>query len=147
MDFDYTQLPSGYTLCPNAECPRADQCLRQALFNDVPASLTSIRILSPAATRQAAGPRCPHFRALEMRRFARGIDALLVQLRTFPYNDSVWLKKKVYNYFGRWAYYEIKHKRRLITPEEQAEIQRIFRSKGISAEPAFDGYVVQNDFN
>lgn len=146
MDFDYAQLPSGYVLCPNVECPRAGQCLRQALFNGVPANCTYIRILSPAAARQAAGPQCPHFRALETRRFAQGIDALLAQLRTFPYNDAVWLKRKVYEYFGRWAYYEIKHKRRLITPEDQDEIRRIFRLKSISAEPAFDEYLDRYDF-
>ena len=55
MDFDYTQFPKSYTLCPNTKCPRAEQCLRQALYNDVPASITYLHILSPAASRQLAG--------------------------------------------------------------------------------------------
>ncbi len=41
MDFDYAQLPSGYVLCPNEACPRAGQCLRQALFNGVPYCILS----------------------------------------------------------------------------------------------------------
>ena len=145
MDFDYTQLPSDYILCPHTECPRAGQCLRQALFNGVPASLSSIRILPPAAARQAAGPRCPHFRALETRRFARGIDALLAQMRTFSYDDALWLKRKVYNFFGKNKYYDIKHLRRLVTPEEQEEIVSIFRRRGITALPAYDEYIDKFD--
>lgn len=145
MDFDYAQLPSGYVLCPNEACPRAGQCLRQALFNGVPASCKYIRILSPAAARQAAGPQCPHFRALETRRFAQGIDALLAQLRTFPYDDAVWLKRKVYEYFGKNKYYDIKNRIRLVTPEEQEEVVSIFRRRGITALPVYDEYIDKFD--
>lgn len=146
MDFDYTQLPQDYALCPHTACPRAAQCLRQALYNDVPGTLTYIRILSPAAARRAAGAQCPHYRSAETRRFAQGIDALLEQLRTFSYNDAVWIKREIFRFFGKWMYYQIKNRHRLVTPEDQEAIRKIYRSKGIDAEPTFDLYIDKYDF-
>lgn len=146
MDFDYTQFPKSYTLCPNTKCPRAEQCLRQALYNDVPASITYLHILSPAASRQLAGASCPHFRPIRLVRFTRGIDALLAQLRKFSYDDAVWLKREVYEYFGKNRYYEIKNRKRLITPEEQEVILSFFRQRGITERPSYDEYIDKFDY-
>ena len=146
MDFDYTQFPKNYTLCPNTECPRAGRCLRQALYNNVPASITYLTILSPAASRQLAGGSCPHFRPIQLVRFARGIDALLAQLRKFPYDDAVLLRREMYEYFGKNKYYEIKNRKRLVTPEEQEEILSFFRKRGIAECPLYDEYIVNFDY-
>lgn len=145
-DFDYNELPASYTLCLYEGCPRATQCLRCALGLGVPAERTQIRILSPAAARRLAGDQCPHFRPIVKYSYARGIESLLRQLRSFPYDDAVWIKDKVYNFFGRWKYYEIKHGDRLVTPEEQAEIRKYFLKRGITAEPSFDERVEQFSF-
>ncbi len=137
-DFDYNDLPESYALCLYDGCPRAGECLRYTLAQGVPAGHTYIKILSPAAARQSAGAACPHFRPIVKYAYARGIESLLRQLRTFPYDDSVWIRRSVYNYLGRWKYYEIKHGNRLVTPEEQETIRNFFRKKGISAEPSYD---------
>lgn len=89
LDFDYTQLSKYYAFCTQADCPLAAQCLRHALMEGLPSSLTYIRILSPAVSRGLAGRDCPHFSSADKKRFARGIEALLAQLQTFSYKDAV----------------------------------------------------------
>ena len=145
LDFDYSQLPKHYVFCTQADCPRASQCLRHALMAGLPASLTYIRILSPVVSRGLAGRDCPHFSAADKKRFARGIEALLAQLQTFNYKDAVWLKRKIYNYFGKNSYYRTRHGERLITPRHQEQIRQFFLERGIDAEPVYDEYIYRYD--
>lgn len=145
IDFDYTQLSSEYALCPHEACPRAEQCLRQLLFNGVPAERTYIRLLSPAAARRAAGPKCPYFRPAEKIRLATGIEGVLRQLKRLPYDDAVSARHGVFGVFGKSAFYRIRHGKRLVSPAEQEQVRAVLRRFGLQEEPAFDGYIYRYD--
>ncbi len=145
-DFDYNELPASYTLCLYEGCPRAAQCLRCALGIGVPAERTQIRILSPAAARQmAAGGQCPYFAPVRKVRFVRGIDSLLTQIRTLPYDQAVGAKNGVMGCFGTRTYYRVRSGERLVSPDEQAKIARVLRAWGLREEPVYDNCIYTYD--
>lgn len=144
-DFDYTLLPDTYVLCLHDACPRAQECLRHAIAEGVPATHTSIRVLSPAAARRMAAEECTYFRPIRKVRYARGIENVLKQLEQLPYRQARMARDAVYGFFGRNMFYRIRHSERFIFPEEQKRIAALFRRVGLAEEPQFDEYVERYD--
>ena len=68
-------------------------------------------------------------------------------LDDIPHATAVAIRKEIYSLMGRSMYYRILNKERLLHPIEQEQIADIFRQYGISAKPAFDGYVDKYDWS
>lgn len=145
-DFDYNELPVYYTLCLYGDCPQAGQCLRYLLAQGVPAERTHIQIFSLAAARQISEEgKCRNFASAQKVCFVRGIDSLLKQIRTLPYDQAVAAKQGLMGCFGTRTYYRVRSGERLVSPEEQAKIARVLRSQGLREEPTYDNYIYTYD--
>jgi hypothetical protein len=135
-DYDYKQVPANYLHCLNAQCPRSAKCLHHQVALRAGQDVASFRLLNPAhiAGREA---NCPYFEPDRTERFAIGIDHILDGLLHETYLS---VKYDIIKYFGRHTYDNIRQKKRLITPEEQEGIRRLFKRHGIPKEPVFDEY-------
>lgn len=136
-NFDYNLMPYDFVHCLNAECLRADTCLRHQMALRIPADRKTVTIVTPSSIKPS-GEDCPHFKADKMVDYARGITHLLDQL---PYNKSVVIKKQLLNHFGRSLYYRFWRKEHLISPSQQEDFRYIFQKNGIKEEPVFDEFI------
>ena len=137
-DFNYKQVPRNYTHCLNAQCPRSADCLHFLVTRHVDKETRYFSVVNPAYV--AEQKECPYFQPDRLIRFAIGITHLFDNL---PHTKAVKIKKTMYSYFGRNAYYRTLHKQRLIKPEEQDFIRQTFVKEGVAEQPAFDEYIDQ----
>lgn len=140
-DFDYTLLPDTYVLCLHDACPRAQECLRRAIAEGVPADRTCIRILSPAAARQMAAEGCTYFSPIRKVRYARGLKNVLKQLEQLPYDRAVAAKQAIKGNFATRTYYRVRNGQRPVFPDEQADIEHVFRAFGLEEDPVYDDFI------
>ena len=140
-DLNYQDLPYEFIHCINAECTKADRCLRQMAASIVPEDKTYFPIVNPKSV-SADGVDCPHYKASDKIKIAWGVSALYDKV---PHKTADHLRKQLLAYFGKNVYYRCFRKERAITPEEQAAISRIFILNGIDEAPAFDYFT--EEFN
>lgn len=129
-------VPYMYARCLNAQCTRAENCLRRlaALYDT--SDCLYISIINPAHY-PADGNNCPYFQTTEKFRAAWGVKHLL---NTIPHKDATEIKRLLVGHFGKTRYYRFHREEYCLMPEDQAYIQRLFRKKGITEEPAFERY-------
>lgn len=136
-NFDYNLMPYDFVHCLNAECLRADTCLRHQMALRIPADRKTVTVVTPSSIK-ASGEDCPHFKVDQMVSYARGITHLLDHL---PHNKSVIIKKQLLDHFGRSLYYRFWRKEYMISPAQQKDIRNIFHKNGIKEEPMFDEFI------
>jgi len=136
-DFDYDAVPAGFMHCIFAQCVQADKCLRRRAMLHVTSEPVALSLVNPVRI-PGDGAECPHFYADRKIRFAVGVTHLLTNL---PYAKGKSIKRDLISYFGRTNFYRIRNKERMISPEEQKYIRRVFKGYGIEEEPLFDKYV------
>lgn len=135
-DFNYHSVPQNFLHCLNKECKLSAECLRYQVALRIDPKRVSVPVLSPVYISNEK--ECSHYMPDRLERFALGITHLLDEL---PHNEAIAIKEQLVNHFNRSTYYRCLRKERLISPEEQAFIRRIFESRGITKEPVFDEYV------
>ena len=141
-NFDYKDVPQGYTHCLNTQCPRASECLRVKAGLLADENVPYFRTINPAyAARHQE--ECRYFHSDRLIRYASSITNLFTDL---PHRKAIRLKKIIHNYFGHTVYYRIYNQVRLIDPKEQAFIRESFLKEGIETEPVFNSYVEKLDF-
>ncbi len=138
-------MPPDYVLCPttDAACPRAATCLRALAWRALAAGAATsewfyIRCLNPS---YAANPpaRCEHYRDSTPVHYARGMTRIFDDV---PVRVEKTVRRRVMSCFSCRNYYFLSRKgERLIRPEEQEAIARVFRSCVPGLEPTYDGYV------
>lgn len=137
-NFDYASMPVSFTHCLNDQCTRGEQCLRRRMALLIPPGRGTVNVVNPFTNRSASGEDCPYFLEDKPQRFARGITHLLSRI---PHEDAVVIKKQIFARLGRNFYYRSLNKERLIRPNEQEAIARMFREQGLTDPPVFDEYV------
>lgn len=138
-------IPENYEYCFEStdNCPKADTCLRalaaQAVLQSGKAKTPFVTCVHPCYTRRhAADGTCTHYRTSTPQRRAKGMTKLFEEL---PLKIAATVKERVIDSFSsRTVFYQCRNGERLITPEEQARIARIFRAAGIQYAPQFDEY-------
>ena len=147
-NFNYKEVPHGYTHCMNEQCPRSAECLRFLVGLHVDSQTSTFSVVNPAYVANIANTankgKCPYFRTRGLVRYALGITHLY---DTLPHIKAGKIRKIIYNYYGKYAYYRIRNKERLINPEEQDYIRQVLNKEGIEGEPTFDLYVEQYDWS
>lgn len=142
QNFNYQQAPKNYTYCLNKRCKRTDNCLRfQASFH-IGQNNPSFRIINSGYLINKE--ECPFFQPDKLIRFASGINDLLNKL---PHLKSLRIKELLQKRFGMTKYYRIAREERLISPQEQEMIKRIFEEEGIEKAPEFSRYIDIYDWN
>ncbi len=141
----YQDLPHNYLHClaGNEACPRKDTCLRaiaaRMLEESGAASPVGIQIINPNVARKVAGEECPYYRDSTPVKFARGMSRLFDDV---PAGKVDTLRSKVIGCFSSRSIYFFSRKgERLITPEEQQAIARVFQKYVPGVEPKYDAYV------
>ena len=135
-NFDYKEVPKGYTHCLDVQCPRVEECLRFLVTQHIDSETTSFQIVNPAYV--AEQKECPYFQPDSFTHFALGITHLFDNL---PHAKAIKIRKIIYDYFGRNTFYRILNKQYQIRPKEQEFIQETFMKEGIEEPPAFDKYI------
>ncbi|MDR0939081.1 MAG: DUF6078 family protein [Mediterranea sp.] len=136
-NFDYHSLPVHFAYCLNDRCGRAATCLRHLAVGQIPNDRALLTVINPAHVAPD-GAQCTSYIDQEPQLFARGMVHLLDKV---PHAVASHIKNALVGYFGRTVYYRCRNKERLISPEEQAYIRKVFRQYGIADPPQFDEIV------
>ena len=142
----WEDVPATYAPCFCADCPLAEECLRYAVGQVVPASVTSGLAIYPAAYREAEGGQCRHFRPRRVVRMAWGFGKLYTNV--LARHDTL-LRKEVMRIAGsQTSYYRYQRGERHLTPAQQQEITDLFVRYGYpESSVRFEHYCEEIDFS
>lgn len=132
--FDYNALPSYFAHCFNANCLRADQCLRHKMAILLPKERETVLTVNHLRFLPN-GEDCTFFKNNETRLYAKGISALIDSL---PHAKAITIRQKLVDHFGKSLYYRFYRKEALISPDQQSFFKEIFKAQGIAEPPVFD---------
>ncbi len=140
----HSSIPRTFAHCLAKTCPQKSECLRWKAYELLPADVRqNILFVNPKSV-PPQGTDCPHFLKMELLRYAKGMKRILDNV---PHTDAIGLKREMLQYFGRNNYYRNRNGERLISPQEQKAIQRMFVSRNLPVEISFDEYVEQYKFS
>ena len=140
-DFDYQAMPISFGHCLNKTCLRADKCLRHQMALRIPKEREFVQVLAPDHV-SPTGEDCIFFIDEKPLLYARGMTHLLDHVIM---KEAQVLKRLIFAHMGNNNYYRSMNKERLIKPQEQAYIKKLFQSRGITEPPIFDEYVEYYD--
>ena len=139
--FSFREVPAGYLLCFNGQCPRKDDCIRFLAGQYVPSTLMSGPSVYPNSVTDGV---CPYFKQTRVIHGAWGFRNLY---KNVAKADAQVLKAKVINYLGGpVACFGYMHGEKLLTPEQQDCIQGFFNELGYTNTIVFEGYSIMYDF-
>lgn len=128
--------PYNFARCFNAQCPKAENCLRhKAALYDI-SNYSLITVINPICL-QTTADGCKHFRSTEKIHVAWGLKTLLDKV---PYKAAISIRSQLVAHFGKSAYYRYYRGERFLSSDEQAYIRRLFQQKGVTQEPIYDHY-------
>ena len=134
-ELKWADVPEGWALCYLHECPMRERCLRWQAARLAPGDLTVGRCVMPQALK---GERCVCFAPMEKVRAARGFQHIYDQVLK---DDYTFLRKSMTEMLsGKRYYYEYMRGQRPLSPEKQAQIRRLFASRGYEHQVQFDDY-------
>lgn len=140
INFRFEDIPHGYNFC-FLSCPLSDRCVRHLAGEKVPAGTKYGSAVFPTARQ---GEKCTMFKEIRLIHGAYGFTRLFAQVLA---TDIASLRADVKSYLGgNGTYSRYKLGRRILTPEQQADILSIFRSYGYTTETQFDHYIDVVDF-
>lgn len=138
-------VPHGYEYCfaGQEKCPKATTCLRaiaaKLLSESEDGQPQSIHAVNPCYVgRLSDMSSCARYRSNELLHYAKGMSRLFDEI---PLKQVSIVRLRVMECFScERYYYHCRKGERLITPEEQQRIVRVFKAAGIEAKPKFDSY-------
>ena len=135
------QIPTSFARCFQSDCPLADTCMRFLAGQYIPDRQTKGEAIYPTARRDGD---CKHYKQTRVIHAAYGFGALFAEVKK---KDDTPLRDRIKAYLGgNTTYYRYHHGERLLTPEQQEWIIRLFRRHGYTDELHFDGYRDVYDF-
>lgn len=141
-DFDFKDVPPMWMLCFCDECSRHADCLRYIVGLQVPDNVLWGPAIYPSAYRSG---RCKYFKEIRKINAAYGFNPLFKEIK---FKHSKLLRDKLKEYLGsHGAYYRYNRGERLLTPEQQEWIIRLFASYGYTEKLAFEHYKEVLDFS
>jgi len=135
VSVNWEEVPEGWALCFNSECPRHESCLRWLAAQQAPQELTVARCVTPLAQQ---GGKCRHFATTEKLRYARGFSKIYDKVAKKDYTPM--RKQMTEMLSGKRYYYEYMRGERRLSPEQQLRIQQLFAEKGYADSVQFDHY-------
>lgn len=141
-EFDFRNVPAGYQLCFNSECPKKDECLRYLAGQHLsdnndwgPAIYPNIKIGEKG---------CRFYRTEQPKRMAWGFDKLFEEVKR---KHSSILHNALHVYLNSKSnYYRYHHGELLLSPKQQEWIIKLFKKYGYTENLEFDHYVYAYDF-
>lgn len=134
-DFDFSQVPSHWSLCYVAECERKDECMRYQACLRAPLGHIRHPCVLPTVTRRS---QCPQFHPIHKVRVAVGFRYIFDKVLA---KDIADMRAQVSAYLGnKSAFYDYRKGKRALTPRQQEWISHLFRRYGYTHEVVFDAY-------
>ena len=131
----FSDIPSNWAICYQADCPLAANCLRYRAFTLAPADLNHHECVLPSARR---ADECRCFVEDRPMRLAYGMRRLLAGV---GYEQGIDLRSRLYDLFGsRSQFYRYNERNWPVTPSQQTAVAALFREAGLDREPEFDHY-------
>lgn len=138
-------IPKRYAYCfaGIGVCPKANTCLRaiaaQTIIDSPEQPVKVIESINPVyVQRLTPADSCPYYRNNQPVRYAKGMTQLFEDL---PLRQARSVRLQVMRCFSCTSFfYESRKGLRLISPKEQEDIRKVFRSAGVNSEPKFDEY-------
>ena len=126
-------VPKGYAVCYNNQCPRNKECLRYLCYTVLPES----EDVCPAVLPQAwQGDECRKFVEARPVQLAWGMKRLF---KDVPSWQSPVIRHELMDLFGsRTTYFRYRRGEFLITPKQQEQVAEIFQRYGITAPRCYD---------
>lgn len=142
-ELDYNEVPAGWQICFNGECPQREDCLRWVAARKLPLTVKWGPAVYPTALEEDG--QCSFFYRAEPRQMAWGFSKLFYNVLN---RHAVSLRKNLKDYLnGHANYYRYNRGDKLLSPEQQTHILDMFRKLGYEKDLAFDGYVTAYDFS
>lgn len=140
----HSSIPYNFAHCLASECALKDECLRWKAYELLPDDLNKrVTFINPKSLPPAAAEECPHFLKAELQCYAKGMRRIFDSV---PHKAALSLKQQMKGYFGTRTYYRCVSGERLISPDEQNRIRKMFASRGLPSDVAFDEYIDQYVF-
>lgn len=123
-----------WAYCFNSNCELAGKCFRLASSRFIPEKTLCGRAVYPGACRDG---KCRYYVELELMRMAWGFGKLYWEAKSC---DVAPLRKRMQDMFGgKTGYYKYHRGDKKLTPEQQADIARLFAQYGYD-KVTFDFY-------
>lgn len=140
--FDFSSLPPSWRFCFCADCPQHVDCLRFQTGKFVPSDMTWGSAVFPTAYGNGA---CSHFKQIRVIHAAYGFRPLFREVKQKDYSL---LRNQMKAYLGgHGTYYRYNRGERLLTPEQQDWILRLFAQYGYTEDMHFEHYRDVLDFS
>ena len=131
------KAPSDYPKCLQADCPAADQCLRNLMGRAVSEKAIAMTVINPKNLKPELGTSCPYFHSTQPMRMARGFTKALDNVR---HGEVKKIVAELSQLFDERLYYRFRKGERLINPQQQAIIAEVLTRHGASQPVEFDSY-------
>ena len=140
--FNFDEVPPSWRFCFCNECPKHDDCLRYQTGLCLPDDRTWGNAVYPTAYRNGD---CQHFKQIRLIHAAYGFETLFSNVKQKDYTP---LRELLKNYLGgHGTYYRYNRGERVLTPEQQEWIVRLFARHGYTEGIQFDHYRDMLDFS
>lgn len=134
-------IPRNWLYCFNSGCQHHEECIRFRSTVALSGSRTWGNAVYPAALH--ADGSCEHFKQLRIVRQAWGFNQLFKDVKL---HDAPTLRSLMKEYLGgNTMYYRYHHGERLLSPEQQAWIKRLF-ARYCYSDVDFDNSCEELDF-
>ena len=135
VELNWDDVPKGWALCYNGECPMREECLRWQAGQAAPGDLSAAWCVTPRALK---GGGCLHFVAPEKVMVAYGFSSIYDRVLKA---DFTALRKQMTSMLsGKRYYYEYKRGERPLSPQQQEQIRGLFAKYGYADAVRFDRY-------
>lgn len=132
----------GYLVCYVATCPLREQCLRYAVGKYYPPTQPVVKCINSLYAGVGTDD-CHFYRQGEKVQMACGITRIFTD--DMPRSVEGHVRSSLRERFRRTVFFEYRNGTRLIPPDMQEYIRRLFREAGWDGEVEFDSYV--EDYN
>lgn len=133
--FDFKQVPNNWALCYIAECSRKEECMRYQVCLRAPAEKTRNHCVLPTVMNRS---ECPHFAPVQIVRAAVGFSRIFAEVKE---KHHAAMRRELAGYLGGGGtFYRYRKGERLLMPEQQEWIKKMFQRYGYTEEVVFDGY-------
>lgn len=139
---DFRNIPRGYQVCFNKECPKKGGCLRFLAGSN----LSEDRDWGPAIypNMKTSEDGCRLYATGQPTRMAWGFNTLFEDVKS---KHERGLRMAMQQYLsGTSNYYRYHHGERLLNAEQQEWIIKLFQRNGYTAHLKFDHYAEMFDF-
>ena len=142
-EHDFRNVPKGYQLCFNKECPKRDECLRFLAGSALPEERDWGPAIYPNMKMTERG--CRLYGTAQATEMAWGFNTLFEEVKSKHERGLRTAMRQYLN--GTSNYYRYHNGERLLNKEQQEWIINLFQRTGYQENLEFDHYALVYDFD